>query len=136
MNNKIAVIGLGYVGLPLAIEFGKKFHTVGFDINVNRIKELNNKFDCTGETTAGDLDASIKLILTDNSSGIDDCNIYIVTVPTPIDEGNNPDLAPLASASKMVGGMLDVGDIVIYESTVFLDVLRKFVYQFWRRIRG
>ncbi len=119
MSKKIAVIGLGYVGLPLAIEFGKKFDTIGFDINKNRIKELNNKFDCTGETTAEDLDASINLILTDISSEINDCNIYIITVPTPIDEENNPDLTPLLSASKIVGSMLSVGDIVIYESTVF-----------------
>ena len=119
VSKKIAVIGLGYVGLPLAIEFGKKFDTIGFDINENRIKELHDKFDCTGETTAEDLDASIKLILTDSSSKINDCNIYIITVPTPIDEGNNPDLTPLHSASKIVGSMLSVGDIVIYESTVF-----------------
>ena len=72
MNNKIAVIGLGYVGLPLAIEFGKKFETIGYDINGNRIKELNNKFDCTGETTAEDLEAATKLILTDNSIEIND----------------------------------------------------------------
>ena len=119
MSKKIAVIGLGYVGLPLAIEFGKKFDTIGFDINENRIKELHDKFDCTGETTAEDLDAAIKLILTDNSDKINDCNIYIITVPTPIDEQNNPDLTAIESASKMVGGMLGVGDIVIYESTVF-----------------
>ena len=119
MSKKIAVIGLGYVGLPLAIEFGKKFDTIGFDINENRIKELHDKFDCTGETTAEDLDAAIKLILTDNSDKINDCNIYIITVPTPIDEKNNPDLTAIESASKMVGGMLGVGDIVIYESTVF-----------------
>jgi len=119
MNNKIAVIGLGYVGFPLAIEFGKKFDTIGYDINGNRIKELNNKFDCTGETTAEDLDASTMLTLTDNSNEINECNIYIITVPTPIDEKNNPDLKPIESASKMVGGMLEVGDIIIYESTVF-----------------
>ena len=119
MSKKIAVIGLGYVGLPLAIEFGKKFDTIGFDINENRIRELHDKFDCTGETTAEDLDAAIKLILTDNSDKINDCNIYIITVPTPIDGQNNPDLTAIESASKMVGGMLGVGDIVIYESTVF-----------------
>ena len=119
MSKKIAVIGLGYVGLPLAIEFGKKFDTIGFDINENRIKELHDKFDCTGETAAEDLDAAIKLILTDNSDKINDCNIYIITVPTPIDGQNNPDLTAIESASKMVGGMLGVGDIVIYESTVF-----------------
>ena len=119
MNNKIAVIGLGYVGLPLAIEFGKKFDTIGFDINENRIKELNNKLDYTGEISAEDFDASIKLIFTDISSEINDYNIYIITVPTPIDEGNNPDLKPIKSASKMVGSMLKVGDIVIFESTVF-----------------
>ena len=119
MNNKIAIIGLGYVGFPLAIEFGKKFDTIGYDINGNRIKELNNKFDCTGETTAEDLDASTMLTLTDNSNEINECNIYIITVPTPIDEKNNPDLKPIESASKMVGSMLEVGDIIIYESTVF-----------------
>ena len=119
MKNKIAVIGLGYVGLPLAVEFGKKIETVGFDINLKRIKELNNKFDCTGEISAKDLDTAKKLILTDNSSRVSDCNIYIITVPTPIDESNNPDLTPIESASRMVGGILKMGDIVIYESTVF-----------------
>ena len=119
MNNKIAVIGLGYVGLPLAVEFGKKIETIGFDINLNRIKELNNKFDCTGEISAEDLDTAKKLILTDNSSRVSDCNIFIITVPTPIDEGNNPDLTPIESASRMVGDILKMGDIVIYESTVF-----------------
>ena len=119
MNNKIAVIGLGYVGLPLAVEFGKKFDTIGFDINGSRIKELNNKIDCTGEVTEAEIEASKKLMLTENSIEINNCNIYIITVPTPIDEGNNPDLGSIESASKMVGGMLNVGDIVIYESTVF-----------------
>ena len=119
MNNKIAVIGLGYVGLPLAVEFGKKIETIGFDINLNRIKELNNKFDCTGEISAEDLDTAKKLILTDNSSRVSNCNIFIITVPTPIDESNNPDLTPIESASRMVGGILKMGDIVIYESTVF-----------------
>ena len=119
MENKIAVIGLGYVGLPLAVEFGKKIETVGFDINLKRIKELNNKFDSTGEISAKDLDTAKKLILTDNSSRISDCNIYIITVPTPIDESNNPDLTPIESASRMVGRILKGGDIVIYESTVF-----------------
>jgi UDP-N-acetyl-D-glucosamine/UDP-N-acetyl-D-galactosamine dehydrogenase len=119
VNNKIAIIGLGYVGLPLAVEFGKKFDTIGFDINVNRIKELNRNFDCTGEMTSENLDESINLTLTSSSSKINDCNIYIITVPTPIDKRNNPDLKPLYSASTMVGDMLDVGDIVIYESTVF-----------------
>jgi UDP-N-acetyl-D-glucosamine/UDP-N-acetyl-D-galactosamine dehydrogenase len=119
VNNKIAIIGLGYVGLPLAVEFGKKFDTIGFDINQNRIEQLNNKFDCTCETTPEDLYASTKLTLTDSFRMISDCNIYIVTVPTPIDEDKNPDLNPLHSASKMVGEMLKVDDIVIYESTVF-----------------
>ncbi|MBC8311779.1 MAG: nucleotide sugar dehydrogenase [Candidatus Marinimicrobia bacterium] len=119
MNRKIAVIGLGYVGLPLAVEFGKKNDTIGFDINGSRIKELNNKIDCTGEVTEAEIEASKKLMLTENSIEINNCNIYIITVPTPIDEGNNPDLGSIESASKMVGGMLNVGDIVIYESTVF-----------------
>ena len=126
MNNKIAIIGLGYVGLPLAVEFGKKFDTIGFDINRNRIEELNNKFDCTGELTPEDLDLSKNLILTDNLNAIRECNIYIITVPTPIDEDNNPDLSPLNSASKMVGKMLKVDDIVIYESTVFPGCTEEF----------
>ena len=115
----IAVIGLGYVGLPLAIEFGKKYLTVGFDINKNRISELKKGFDKTLEVNKNDFDKATNLIFTTDSDKINNCNIYIVTVPTPVDKFNTPDLSPLKSASKMVGSVLKKGDIVIYESTVY-----------------
>ena len=115
----IAVIGLGYVGLPLAIEFGKKYKVIGFDINIQRINELKGGFDRTNESNSSDIKMSSNLIF---SSDIDDllgCNIYIVTVPTPIDKFKTPDLQPLKLASEMVGSVLKKGDIVIYESTVY-----------------
>ena len=118
-DKKIGIIGLGYVGLPLAIEFGKKYLTVGFDINKNRISELKKGFDKTLEVNKNDFDKATNLIFTTDSDKINNCNIYIVTVPTPVDKFNTPDLSPLKSASKMVGSMLKKGDIVIYESTVY-----------------
>ncbi len=116
---KIAVIGLGYVGLPLAVEFGKKYPTVGFDINKKRITELLDGQDATLEVEPEELSRVEKLVFTDLSSQIADCNVYIVTVPTPIDEHKQPDLTPIISASHTVGKVLRQGDIVIYESTVF-----------------
>ena len=116
---KIAIIGLGYVGLPLAVEFGKKFKTVGFDINEIRIKELLDYNDSTMEVSRNQLLDSKSLILSSNSDDIKNCNIFIVTVPTPIDMHKNPDLTPLISASKTVGSILKKDDIVIYESTVY-----------------
>ena len=116
---RICVIGLGYVGLPLAVEFGKKFNTIGFDINQIRVEELNNGFDKTLEVESDVFTESKKLSFTCNLSEIKTCNIYIVTVPTPINDHNQPDLSPLVSASEMVGKVLNKGDIVIYESTVY-----------------
>lgn len=116
---KIAVIGLGYVGLPLAVEFGKKRETVGLDINLDRIKELNNGIDRTLETTSNELSEATLLSFTSEIEDIKEANIFIVTVPTPIDEYKKPDLSPLISASKSIGEVLKVGDVVIYESTVF-----------------
>ncbi|MFZ6011209.1 MAG: nucleotide sugar dehydrogenase [Bacteroidota bacterium] len=116
---KIGIIGLGYVGLPLAVEFGKKTDVIGFDINVGRIDELKNGYDRTKEVDANEL-AHAKLLKF--SSQIDDlktANYFIVTVPTPIDDFKKPDLRPLESASKTVGSALKKGDIVIYESTVY-----------------
>jgi len=118
-NVKIAIIGLGYVGLPLAIEFGKLFKTVGFDINKSRIKELLDGKDSTLEVTPQELQASKMLSFTTDPKDIQSCNIYIITVPTPIDEYKKPDLSPLQSASKVVGNFLKKDDIVIYESTVY-----------------
>ena len=116
---KIAVIGQGYVGLPLAIEFGKKYSTIGFDINQARIDELSKGVDHTNEATPEQLKSAEQLIFSADINDINECNVYIVTVPTPIDEFKTPDLDPLRGASKMLGGILKKGDIVIYESTVF-----------------
>jgi len=115
----IGVIGLGYVGLPLAVEFGKKFQVMGFDINQQRIDELKNGHDRTLETSDDDLKAAILLKYTTSLEEIKDCNYYIVTVPTPIDNHKRPDLTPLIKASETVGKVLKEGDIVIYESTVY-----------------
>ena len=116
---KIAVIGLGYVGLPLAVEFGKNFSTVGFDINRKRVDELRSGNDFTLEVNSEDLGKATHLIYTTEIEGIKDCNFYIVTVPTPIDDNNAPDLKPLESASQSVGKVIQKGDIVVYESTVY-----------------
>lgn len=116
---KIAMIGLGYVGLPLAVEFGKKFPTVGFDINTTRIKELKEGIDNTLEVESNALLAADQLSFTNQTKDIEDCNIYIITVPTPIDKHKRPDLSPLISASKTISPLLKQDDIVIYESTVY-----------------
>lgn len=130
-NTKIAIIGLGYVGLPLAVEFAKKFKVVGFDINKQRVRELRNNLDVTLETTSEDLEgvnldsfeilasSSSGLWISDKLEDIKDANFYVVTVPTPVDKNNRPDLTPLYKASKTVGKVLSEGDIVVYESTVF-----------------
>jgi len=116
---KICVIGLGYVGLPLAVEFGKKFPVTGFDINQTRVNELLAGHDRTLETSDEDLAAAVYLKYTTSIEDIKDCNYYIVTVPTPIDSHKRPDLTPLLKASETVGKVLKKGDIVIYESTVY-----------------
>ncbi len=119
---KIAVIGLGYVGLPLAVEFGKKIRTVGFDINASRIEELKNGYDRTLEVDSDNLKLSDKISYTTQLDEIRDCTIFIVTVPTPTDKHNRPDLTPLYKASETVGKVLKKGDIVVYESTVYPGV--------------
>lgn len=116
---KIAVVGLGYVGLPLAAAFGEKREVVGFDINTKRIAELKDGVDFTREVSSEELATSRYLSFTDSLDGIADCQVYIVTVPTPIDEYKSPDLTPLVKASESVGKVLKKGDIVVYESTVF-----------------
>ena len=118
-DENIAIIGQGYVGLPLAIEFGKKYKTIGFDIDSKRISDLKNYFDYTNEASSDQIRSSDNLIFSSKINDIKDCNIYIVTVPTPIDEFKTPDLKPLKEATKMLGKILKNGDIVIYESTVF-----------------
>lgn len=118
-NKKIAIIGLGYVGLPLAIEFGNHFDVIGFDINTKRIEDLKKGIDITLEANASQIKSSKGLIFTSNIDELKSSNVFIVTVPTPIDEFKAPDLKPLISASEMIGKMLKKGDIVIYESTVY-----------------
>lgn len=127
-NHNIAVIGLGYVGLPLAVEFGKKYKVLGFDINKERVKELRSGKDHTREADIEGLKIATNLRKTDPNAGLlfshevadlRDYNTYIITVPTPIDRFKTPDLTPLLSASKMVGNALKKGDVVIYESTVY-----------------
>ena len=119
MTDKIAIIGLGYVGLPLAVEFGKKMEVVGFDINKLRITELQSGKDSTREVCEDELKEAIKLSYTSNPEDMSGCNIYIVTVPTPIDCHKRPDLMPLQKSSETVGKLINRGDIVIYESTVY-----------------
>ena len=116
---RLAIIGLGYVGLPLAVEFGKKYETIGFDINAKRIEELRQGIDRTLEVSEAELKEAKNLFFTTSIEDIKDANIYIVTVPTPIDSHKNPDLTPLIMASRTVGRVLKKGDIVIYESTVY-----------------
>lgn len=119
MEYSVGIIGLGYVGLPLAVESGKMYNTIGFDVNSSRIAELNNRIDKTLEVDKVELDKATKLTYTSNPEDLLKCNFYIVTVPTPIDQFKNPDLSPLKEASKLIGGLLTQGDIVVYESTVF-----------------
>jgi UDP-N-acetyl-D-galactosamine dehydrogenase len=115
----IAIIGLGYVGLPLAVEFGKQFTTIGFDINDLRIDELKNGYDRTLEVEADNLKSAQHLTFTSQLEELKKANFYIVTVPTPIDKNKRPDLKPLIKASETVGKVLKKGDIVVYESTVY-----------------
>lgn len=118
-NVKVSIVGLGYVGLPLAVEFGKKRSVIGFDINVRRIAELQSGIDHTLEVDAEELAEAKHLIYTADQSVLAQANVYIVTVPTPIDEYKQPDLTPLIKASETIGKVLKRGDIVIYESTVY-----------------
>lgn len=116
---KLGIIGLGYVGLPLAVEFGKYRQVVGFDINQHRINELNQGEDSTLEVSADELKMATQLTFSANIADLEACNTYIVTVPTPINGQKQPDLTPLISASKTLGQVVKPGDIVIYESTVY-----------------
>ena len=130
MREKIAVIGLGYVGLPLAVEFGKKYQTIGFDINKSRVDELNSGHDSTLEVSdellqsviVSDRNRETGLVLSAETKDLESCTIYIVTVPTPVDKNNRPILTPLIKASETIGKVLKQGDVVIYESTVYPGV--------------
>lgn len=118
-GSRIAIIGLGYVGLPLAVEFGKHYPTLGFDINASRIEELQAGRDSTLEASAAELAAATQLSFSTQPDDLRTCNVYIVTVPTPIDAAKRPDLMPLVRASQTLGQVLKPGDVVVYESTVY-----------------
>lgn len=115
----VALIGLGYVGLPLAVEFGKKRKVLGFDINVARVEELRKGMDRTLEVDGEELASARHLTFTSNPDDLKSCKFFVVTVPTPIDDANRPDLSPLVKASTTVGRVMPKGAIVIYESTVY-----------------
>jgi UDP-N-acetyl-D-galactosamine dehydrogenase len=118
-NTKIAIVGLGYVGLPLAVEFGKRYDTLGFDINATRVEQLRGGRDITLEVDPDELASAGRLCFSAKLDDIRGCNVYIVTVPTPIDSAKRPDLTPLIKASEALGQVIQAGDVVVYESTVY-----------------
>ena len=125
-NLRIGIVGLGYVGLPLAVEFGKQYDTLGFDIHAGRIAELESGTDSTLEASAEELRSATKLSYTTDAAALGDCNFYIVTVPTPIGDSNRPVLTPLKKASETLGRVIKAGDIVVYESTVYPGATEEF----------
>lgn len=135
-NCKLGVIGLGYVGLPLAVEFGKHFETVGFDIKPKRIAELEEGRDSTLEVAPEELRAATRLRFTTEVSDLTTCQVFIVTVPTPIDNYKRPDLRPIESASELVGKVLKKGDVVVYESTVYPGCTEEVAVPILERVSG
>jgi UDP-N-acetyl-D-galactosamine dehydrogenase len=133
---RIGVVGLGYVGLPLAVEFGRRFPTVGFDINSQRVAELRKGRDRTLETTGEELAAATKLTVTDDLQQLRSCRVFVVTVPTPIDGYKRPDLTPLEKASESVGKVLKRGDVVVYESTVYPGCTEEICVPILERVSG
>jgi len=135
-NLKIGVVGLGYVGLPLAVEFGRRFNTVGFDIKAARVDELRKGHDSTLETTEAELASANKLSYTTRLDDLKPCRVFIVTVPTPIDEYKRPDLTPLVKSSESVGKVLKKGDVVVYESTVYPGCTEEVCVPILERVSG
>ena len=133
---KIGVVGLGYVGLPLAVEFGRKYPTVGFDIKASRIEELLSGTDSTLEVPADELSDATQLKFSSSVKDLSDCNFYIVTVPTPVGSGNRPLLTPLRNASMALSAILKEGDIVVYESTVYPGAPEEFCIPFLEKGSG
>ncbi|MCG9729303.1 Vi polysaccharide biosynthesis UDP-N-acetylglucosamine C-6 dehydrogenase TviB [Shewanella sp. Isolate13] len=132
----IGIIGLGYVGLPLAVEFGKKYKTIGFDINDSRVCELREGKDSTLECTSDELVDAKLLEYTSSLEAIKDCNFYIVTVPTPIDDSNAPDLTPLKKASEALGKVISANDVVVFESTVYPGATEEVCIPIIERVSG
>jgi UDP-N-acetyl-D-galactosamine dehydrogenase len=135
-NIRIGIVGLGYVGLPLAVEFGKQYPTLGFDIKAERIAALESGVDSTLECSGEELAEAGQLSFTSDSARLGDCNFFIVTVPTPIGDSNRPLLTPLKSASKMLGGVISKGDTVVYESTVYPGATEEFCVPFLEQESG
>jgi UDP-N-acetyl-D-galactosamine dehydrogenase len=135
-NIRIGVIGLGYVGLPLAVEFGRKYPTVGFDVKESRVAELRGGTDSTLEASDEELASADQLSFTTNAEDLADCNFYVVTVPTPISEGNRPVLTPLRRASETISKLLQAGDVVVYESTVYPGATEEFCVPFLQNGSG
>lgn len=133
---RIGVVGLGYVGLPLAVEFGRKYPTVGFDVNLSRIAELVSGKDSTREVSPQELANSQHLEYADDPAKLGQCNFYIVTVPTPIGGNNRPDLSPLRNASELLGRVLSKGDIVVYESTVYPGATEEYCLPILETVSG
>lgn len=134
MSDRIAIIGLGYVGLPLAVEFGKTTETIGFDINEDRIAELRQSIDRTLETTAQEIKSAKKLSFTTKPDAIANCNIYIITVPTPVDTSKTPDLTPIRKACEMLAPLITKDDILIFESTVYPGCTNNFCVPILERL--
>ncbi|HQI06125.1 MAG TPA: nucleotide sugar dehydrogenase, partial [bacterium] len=134
--NRICIVGLGYVGLPLAAEFGKKYETIGFDINKNRLEELKKGIDRTLEVEPEKLKQAQKLVYTSDVNDIKSCNFFIVTVPTPVNEHKQPDLTPVVKGTETVAKVLKKGDIVIYESTVYPGCTEEVCVPILERISG
>jgi UDP-N-acetyl-D-glucosamine/UDP-N-acetyl-D-galactosamine dehydrogenase len=135
-NTKIAIVGLGYVGLPLAVEFGKRYDTFGFDINTARVGELRAGKDSTLEVGAEEMASATRLHFSSTLDDIRGCNVYIVTVPTPIDAAKQPDLTPLIKASESLGSVIKPGDIVVYESTVYPGCTEEVCIPILERVSG
>ncbi|KRE85533.1 Vi polysaccharide biosynthesis protein VipA/TviB [Rhodanobacter sp. Soil772] len=135
-STRIAIVGLGYVGLPLAVEFGRQFDTLGFDISSERVDELRAGHDRTQETSPEEFAAASRLRFSTDIDDLAGCNVFIVTVPTPVDEANRPDLSPLENASASIGQVLKRGDVVIYESTVYPGTTEEICVPVLERVSG
>ena len=135
-NLRIGVIGLGYVGLPLAVEFGRQYPTVGFDVNAERIAELEAGHDSTLQTSSDEWREASKLSFTSDAEALAECNFYVVTVPTPIEESNRPVMSPLRKASETLGKLVRKGDVVVYESTVYPGATEGFCIPIIENISG
>jgi UDP-N-acetyl-D-galactosamine dehydrogenase len=136
IDTRIAIIGLGYVGLPLAVEFGKKFPTIGFDINRHRVAELREGIDSTKETDSEELASANRLTYSTDINDLREANVFIVTVPTPVDQHRRPDLTPLKGASETIGKVIKKGDVVVYESTVYPGATEEYCVPVIEQVSG